>query len=173
LALLKTGAIFKSVPSETVAIDACSISDPVEMSVLPGGVALVPQAVLDCPTALRFAGFVTGSVQPLALKAFAGRIAQIRQDSAFVCRSRNGTTKLSEHAFGRAIDIASFTTEAGLVVPVMALPKDREVEASFLTSVRAAACGPFATVLGPGSDADHATHFHFDLAPRKGGAYCR
>jgi hypothetical protein len=40
--------------------------------------------------------------------------------------------------------------------------------------VRKAACGPFKTVLGPGSDADHALHFHFDLAPRRhGGTFCQ
>ena len=30
------------------------------------------------------------------------------------------------------------------------------------------------TVLGPGSDADHALHFHFDLEPRRnGGTFCQ
>lgn len=173
LELAKAGAIFERFSPYTVTEDACSIADPVELSMLPGGMAVVPDALLDCPTALKLARFATGTIQPLAIKKLGSRIKTIRQDSAFVCRPRNGTTKLSEHAFGRAIDIGAFTTEAGLLVPVMAMPKDREIEASFLTAARAAACGPFATVLGPGSDADHATHFHFDLAPRKGGAYCR
>ena len=47
-------------------------------------------------------------------------------------------------------------------------------EAEFMLSVRLAACGPFKTVLGPGSDADHATHFHFDLQPRRSGSlFCQ
>jgi hypothetical protein len=46
--------------------------------------------------------------------------------------------------------------------------------AKFLGAIRKAACGPFKTVLGPGSDADHALHFHFDLAPRRnGGTFCQ
>ena len=44
----------------------------------------------------------------------------------------------------------------------------------FLDRIRKAACGPFKTVLGPGSDADHATHFHVDLAKRRnGGTFCQ
>jgi hypothetical protein len=31
-------------------------------------------------------------------------------------------------------------------------------------SVRAAACGWFTTVLGPGSDAEHTDHLHVDIA---------
>lgn len=171
--LAKTGAAFKAATPAEAGGNLCAIASPVEISMLPGGVLLEPPALLDCPTALMVAEFVESRIQPLATRHLGSRIQHIRQDSAFVCRPRNGTSKLSEHAFGRAIDIASFTTITGLAVPVKAMPKDREVEASFLTAVRAAACGPFATVLGPGSDADHATHFHFDLALRKGSAYCR
>lgn len=173
LELAEAGVSFKPVSPPGEFRNGCSISDPVEISKLPGGVTLEPSALLDCPTALSFAKFVTDKIQPLATSRIGSPIARIRQDSAYVCRTRNGATKLSEHAFGRALDIASFTTAGGLVIPVMAMPKDREIEASFLTAVRAAACGPFATVLGPGGDADHATHFHFDLAPRKGSPYCR
>ena len=44
----------------------------------------------------------------------------------------------------------------------------------FLDRIRKAACSPFTTVLGPGSDADHATHFHFDLAKRRNGStFCQ
>ncbi|TIS79786.1 MAG: extensin family protein, partial [Mesorhizobium sp.] len=44
----------------------------------------------------------------------------------------------------------------------------------FLNAVRKAACGPFKTVLGPGSDADHSLHLHLDLAPRRnGGTFCQ
>ena len=52
--------------------------------------------------------------------------------------------------------------------------KEDHREKKFLDAVRSAACGPFKTVLGPGTDADHATHFHFDMAARRNGAtYCK
>ncbi|RVC58123.1 extensin family protein, partial [Mesorhizobium sp. M00.F.Ca.ET.038.03.1.1] len=35
-------------------------------------------------------------------------------------------------------------------------------------------CGQFKTGLGPGSDAEHALHFHFDLEPRRNGStFCQ
>jgi len=39
--------------------------------------------------------------------------------------------------------------------------------------VRGDSCKYFSTVLGPGSNAEHWNHFHFDLRSRKGGRqYC-
>ena len=46
-------------------------------------------------------------------------------------------------------------------------------EGALLKSVRTDSCKYFNTVLGPGSNAEHWNHFHFDLRPRKGGRrYC-
>ncbi len=39
----------------------------------------------------------------------------------------------------------------------------------FLAGMRKSACARFTTVLGPGSDKDHETHLHVDLAERRGG----
>ncbi|MBO0904984.1 extensin family protein [Jiella sonneratiae] len=62
--------------------------------------------------------------------------------------------------------------KADTASPVGARSEDAR-ERQFLTRIRAAACGPFKTVLGPGTDADHTTHFHLDMAARHGGAtYC-
>ncbi|MGB8816603.1 MAG: extensin family protein [Rhizobiaceae bacterium] len=171
--LVKLGVRFKPSPPVNNPEIGCSIASPVELQSLPDGVLLDPPALLDCQMAVQFAEFVREKTQPIARTAFASQIKAIRHDSAYVCRTRNGTDTLSEHAFGRAVDIGSVTLGNGLIIPVMAMPKDRELEASFLTSIRSAACGPFTTVLGPGSDADHALHFHFDRAPRKSGPYCR
>jgi hypothetical protein len=79
---------------------------------------------------------------------------------------------MSEHAFGNALDIASFTLSNGAVIEIGPLPPERQ--ARFLMAVRKAACGPFKTVLGPGSDPDHSLHFHLDLEPRRnGGTFCQ
>jgi hypothetical protein len=42
-------------------------------------------------------------------------------------------------------------------------------EARFQAAVREGACRYFTTVLGPGSDPEHATHLHLDLRDRRGG----
>ncbi len=44
--------------------------------------------------------------------------------------------------------------------------------AEFLHAIHKVACGIFGTVLGPESNEAHRDHFHFDLAPRKYGAFC-
>lgn len=151
----------------------CSIVDPVEISALPDGSALTPPAQLSCETAIAVVVFMRDVAQQKAISILGSTIKTFRQDSAYVCRARNGTTKLSEHAYGRAIDLGAFITASGDMIVVKAADKVDEKHDLFLSAVRAAACGPFTTVLGPGSDADHALHFHFDLAPRKGKPFCQ
>ncbi len=171
LDLKKLNVQFKILP-QIKEEGGCSIAEPLEIGTLLDGVALTPPAVLDCPTALQFVRFTQDVIQKNAKAIMGSPIKTITQASAYVCRTRNGSSKLSEHAYGRAIDIGAFTTTSGKTIPVATLPMTQKVEAHFLNAVRAAACGPFKTVLGPGSDSDHEFHFHFDLAPRKGAAYC-
>ncbi|TIQ13325.1 extensin family protein, partial [Mesorhizobium sp.] len=70
-------------------------------------------------------------------------LKSVGQASAFVCRPRHGTGKLSEHAFGNALDIASFTLSDGRKIDVGPAPPEKD--AKFLNTVRKAACGPFKT----------------------------
>jgi hypothetical protein len=150
----------------------CSVPWPVAVTTLSADVTLQPEAVMNCAAAERAAWFMRDHIGPKAKSILGSDIASIQQASAYVCRPRNGTTKLSEHAFGNALDIGGFILKDGRTVTVGGAAKRSEGE--FMLAVRLAACGPFATVLGPGSDADHATHFHFDLAKRRpGSAFCQ
>lgn len=150
----------------------CSIPYPVVVRSLGRTIALQPEAEMNCAMAEAAARFSGDVAAPTARTVFAQELTAIGHASAYVCRPRNGTRKLSEHAFGNALDIAAFTLADGRRVDVVERPG--EGEARFLGALRKAACGPFKTVLGPGSDADHALHFHFDLAPRKnGGTFCQ
>jgi len=152
----------------------CRVDHPVAVSSLGARMDLEPDAVMNCATALQAAKFIRDIASPEAVKSFGSPIASIRQASAYVCRPRHGQTKLSEHAFGNALDIAGFRLEDGTEIAVKAYgPRDRQ-RREFLIRVRGAACGPFKTVLGPGSDADHAEHLHLDLAQRRNGStYCQ
>lgn len=150
----------------------CFISHPVAVSALSSTVALEPTAVLNCAMAEAAARFARDVIAPAASAVFGAQLEAIRQDSAYVCRARNETRKLSEHAFGNALDFAAFELADGRSISVQAASDPAEQE--FLMRLRKAACGPFKTVLGPGSDADHATHFHFDLQPRRlGSTWCQ
>jgi hypothetical protein len=117
-------------------------------------------------------GPVPDRAEKIAKEELGYPLKSIAQASGYVCRPRNGTFKLSEHAFGNAIDIASFTLSNGTLIDVDAARNPQHSQ--FLSKLRTAACGPFRTVLGPGSDAAHSKHFHLDLAKRRnGGIFCQ
>ena len=150
----------------------CSIPYPIVIKSLGTAFGLEPAAEMNCAMALASATFMKDVVSPAAKTELGSDLKSISHASAFVCRPRHGTVKLSEHAFGNAMDIATFKLADGQSIDVKPVPEPKA--AKFLAKVRQAACGPFKTVLGPGSDPDHALHFHLDLAPRKnGGKFCQ
>jgi hypothetical protein len=121
--------------------------------------------------------WLAGSVQPAAIARFGSQVVAIKQMSAYACRSRNNQrgARLSEHAFGNALDVGAFQLADGRVVTVKAGWRGAPEERAFLLQVHAEACKYFTTVLGPGV-ANHSDHFHLDLAHhgRSGTSrYCR
>ena len=92
----------------------------------------------------------------------------------YACRNRNSakTGRLSEHAFGRAIDIGTIALNNGRQITVLngwRKPKEGRI----LKRAHAAACGTFGTVLGPNANKFHQDHFHFDTARNRSRPYCR
>jgi hypothetical protein len=149
----------------------CSLPYPVTVSKLARTMTLGPDAAMDCAMAEAVTRFLAEIVDPAAKAMLGSGVKSIEQASAFVCRPRHNGGKLSEHAFGNALDIAAFTLEDGTRIDIgPALP---EKQAAFLDKMRKAACGSFHTVLGPGSDPDHERHLHLDLQPRSGAALCQ
>lgn len=152
--------------------DGCLMPHPIAVTALATGVAIEPEAELNCAMAQATARFVEEVVQPAAFRHFGQGVKAIRHASAYVCRPRAGTHIISEHAFGNALDIAAFVLEDGTSIGVKAYDASDQKqidESAFMDEIRAAACGPFTTVLGPGSNAAHATHFHLDIKKRGGG----
>ncbi|WP_407067901.1 extensin family protein [Mesorhizobium sp. M8A.F.Ca.ET.213.01.1.1] len=170
---LKTlGVEFEDHKAESNPEIGCSIPYPIVLKSLGKSIAIAPGTELNCPMAEAAVRFAADVIQPAAKAEFGADLKSISQASAFVCRPRHGTRKLSEHAFGNALDIASFTLSDGKTIEVGPTPPEKD--GKFLDAVRKAACGPFKTVLGPGADADHALHFHLDLEPRRhGGTFCQ
>ena len=73
--------------------------------------------------------------------------------------------RLSEHAFGNAVDVAGFTLADGRKIDLVHDWKNAgSQEAAFLHEAHAGACQYFTTVLGPGADVFHTNHIHLDLA---------
>lgn len=159
---------------ETIADGQCGVLRPVSIRKLSSGVSVEPGTTFLCRTALALDIWVSEGVEPAAKAEFKGaRVKALSQASTYVCRARASESRISEHSRGSAIDIAGFELADGRKVPVDATqpgtPEDR-----FAARVRRAACGPFRTVLGPGTDSDHGTHLHLDIAARSHDAtYCR
>ncbi|AZO11882.1 extensin family protein [Mesorhizobium sp. M3A.F.Ca.ET.080.04.2.1] len=166
------GVDFEEHQAEHDAEIGCSIPYPIVLKTLGKSIAIGSGTELNCQMAEAAARFAADVIQPAAKAEFGTDLKSIGQASAYVCRPRHNGGRLSEHAFGNALDIASFTLSDGRKIEVGPVPPEQD--AKFLNTVRKAACGPFKTVLGPGSDPDHSLHFHLDLEPRRhGGTFCQ
>ena len=131
---------------------------------------------MRCETALQLARWLDGAVRPALSAALPGEeLAGVRQASAYVCRNRNNAEggRISEHAFGNAVDIAGFSLKSGKELTIRPAEKEPTLEGAFQRTITAAACLYFTTVLDPGSDAAHQDHLHLDVKQRRGGyRYC-
>lgn len=138
---------------------------------MTGATAIQPAATLACPIVSALDQWFANGVQPAAMRWLGQPVAEIRQISAYSCRGMNGQrgAPISEHAFGNALDIASFTLADGRKVTVKDGWRGSPEEQGFLRDVHAAACQLFSTVLAPGSNAFHYDHIHVDLARRASG----
>lgn len=171
------GATFEEVPKINDG-SGCGIDKPLKLSMVLPGIVLKPEGTIRCETALELARWTKESVLPAANTALAeeGQLTTINQASSYICRLRNNakTGKISEHARGNAIDIASFTFKSGKTIAIEPRDEDSTLSGAFQRAVTAAGCLYFETVLDPGSDEAHENHLHFDVLQRRGGyRYCR
>ena len=140
------------------------------------GITFSQPALIRCEVADTLAEWIANTVQPRAKAIFGQNIVSFKIAASYSCRPRNNVrgAKLSEHGMANAIDIAAFTLADGQEINVLddwySGPSENR---AFLRAIRSEACGPFHTVLGPGSDAEHKDHIHLDLQKeRSGGPYC-
>jgi Extensin-like protein C-terminus len=134
-------------------------------------VSVTPKATLACPLVSALDQWVASAVQPSAMRWFGQSVIEIKQISAYSCRGMNGNpnARISEHAFGNALDIAAFTLANGRQITVKDGWRGPPEEQGFLRDVHGAACDRFTTVLAPGSDVFHYDHMHVDLMRRANG----
>ncbi|MDO5631799.1 MAG: extensin family protein [Paracoccus sp. (in: a-proteobacteria)] len=174
LALTLLGVTYQQQPPVTDPENpGCGIDRPVLVAEVQPGVALHGGAPMRCELARSLALWTRDFVRPAAARLpRAPQLSGYRLGSTYQCRGRiggdGGTGRMSEHAFGNALDIASFTFADA---PDLAVePRDGSglPEMAFQRAARATACLFFTTVLGPGSDGAHDDHLHLDMAQRRG-----
>lgn len=161
------------IKGETIApivgrVRGCGVANPVRITSVDG-VALSQPAIMDCDTAKALNAWVQRGLQP----AFGGQVTRLQVAGHYVCRTRNHKrgARLSEHSRGKAIDISGLTLANGQTLSILRDWRGRQGKA--LKAAHRAACGPFGTTLGPGSDGMHEDHLHFDTARHRNGPYCR
>ncbi|MGL4636021.1 MAG: extensin family protein [Beijerinckiaceae bacterium] len=124
------------------------------------------EGTFTCPMYAAVDRWLEQVVQPAAMKRFGQPVVELRTMGSYNCRPMNNTrgNRLSEHSFANAIDVGGFRLQDGSIITILKGWKGGLEEQNFLREVHAGACKNFATVLGPGADAFHYDHFHFDLA---------
>jgi hypothetical protein len=151
---------------------------PASVTSFEKGIVKLPvKALISCQMALTTARWLHDTVQPAALTELNGPVNGLRIAASYDCRTRDRIEgeKLSEHAFGNALDLSAFRVNGRWIE----VGGEHDVRAAaFLARIRSEACGPFKTVLGPGSDGYHADHLHLDMATRRTagpskGLYCK
>jgi hypothetical protein len=165
--LADLGATFK-IPDMPPAAGKCKVPNPVQITTIAssaGRIDFPGKPILNCIFAKQFTTWVSDVAGPVVKAQTGEALVAISTGPGYECRGRNGdgTGKISEHAFGNAVDIASFRLASKESMPVANVAMTGNVESRWLMALRISACGYFTTVLGPGSNAAHAEHYHFDL----------
>lgn len=148
----------------------CTVVQAVRLEglTLPDGakVDFPEHPTIACTTAETFSSFVRDLLSPLAKGTFGAPVSAVWTGPGLECRSMDHIVgaKLSAHGQGLAIDIAQLKLADGRLIEVG--QAKNETGQTFETAARNAACGYFHTVLGPGTDSYHRTHWHFDLLVR-------
>ncbi len=165
---------FSALPNQSFG-GGCRTIDTIKL--MDFGVPSTNLGAMTCPLAAGFAAWAKHAVLPAGRQYLGSEVVRIETFGTYSCRNVNGgrSGKLSEHAFGNAVDVAAFVLSDGRRVSILGGWHGKSDEREFLRRLHESACKRFGTVLGPDYNNAHANHFHFDMAKsmKGGSAYCR
>lgn len=175
LSTLKAGNVrFTPLPNRNYA-GGCRTIDTVKL--MSFSTEATNLGAMTCPLAASFTAWAKHAVAPAAKAYLDSEVVRVETMGTYNCRNVNGgrSGRLSEHAFGNAIDVSAFILKNGRRISVLSGWAGKADERAFLRRLHESACKRFGTVLGPDYNAAHANHFHFDMARsmKNGSAYCR
>ena len=149
---------------------ACGAHDAVVYQKGPTGLSISPPALMTCRMALALVRLEV-LLQEVAQRELGASIKRAHQVGTYSCRKMVRFDFVSEHSYGNAIDIGSFTLADGRKVSVAThfgkLDADpADARSRFLREVGNAAFDQniVSVSLGPYWDTLHRDHFHFDMA---------
>ena len=143
---------------------SCKIVNPVRVT--RAAMSWKPAGLLACGFASRFDEFLLDTAEPLARERLHSSIRSMRQLGTYSCRRILGSSHMSEHAKGIAIDVAGFELANGDYVSVESDWRAGNAKARFWHEFAHAACKHFSVVMTPDSNRDHHNHIHIDSGPR-------
>lgn len=163
--MLYRNAAFNRLP-DTGKAHGCGIPTAISLRALE--VPLNRPVRTDCALARQVMQWTTSVVEPTAQRIFGQPLREIQTYGSYACRGRTSNrSRLSEHAYGKALDVAGFTLADGRHISVLHGWSAGGDEEKFLHSITQGACPYFSVVLSPNSDSDHANHLHLDIGPWK------
>jgi len=173
VALNRLGAEF-TVENPVAAENRCQVPDPVRLASVASGegtIVLTAKPLLSCSFAVRLSTWLSDVAAPVVKSLAKSSLVSVVTGPGYQCRNRNNRKngKISEHAFGNAIDITGFDLALRRTVVVSSVLDGPPSQIRMLMALRISSCGYFTTVLGPGSNETHKAHFHLDFAKRGKG----
>jgi len=130
---------------DNIGQDRCPVKNAVRIINYPNTKLSAP-VILSCPSAKNLALFFTDT-----------GARNVSTFGTYNCKTRRGSSIISEHGYGTAIDISEIDSAS--------VQKDWNKdtkEGETLRNAHQSACKRFSNVLTPDSNADHADHFHLD-----------
>jgi len=123
-------------------------------------------ATMSCVLGDVLMRFESEVVEPDAINILGKPVVSERNLGAYSCRVEASSRHvMSQHALGRAIDLAGWTLADGSRVDVEKDWTDRGPRGRFLHAVAEGACHYFSVVLTPSTNPLHHDHFHLDIGP--------
>ncbi|MFO0994684.1 MAG: extensin family protein [Hyphomicrobiales bacterium] len=164
--LTKLGVTFTQAAATDFA--PCNIDNAVQLESIKADndtVTFIGKPIFNCNFARKFSGWVADVAVPVVQSLEDKALSGLSTGPGFDCRNRNGdtTAKISEHASGNAVDIDQIVLADKSRIAISQVANTNDPHYRMLMALRTSACGYFTTVLGPGSNAAHASHYHLDL----------
>src|SRR5579862_9156347 len=94
----------------------CGMTRPLKVSALANGTIAVDKTLtIDCPMVPALEAWLSAIVEPDAQARFGQKVVTVNVFGAYSCRGIDNMpgARLSEHAFGNAVDVAGFTLADG------------------------------------------------------------
>lgn len=157
------GVAYREV-SPPAAPHPCGIADPVSVTAAPEPFAR--PVLMGCALAAQVARWQAESVVPEARRYLGQNITGAIQPLAgYACRQEIGSKRnyVSQHGYGRALDIGGWRLGDGSVVSVARDWHDSGPKGRFLHAVALEGCHYFSVVLTPDVNTAHRNHFHVDI----------